>query len=535
MHRQELKSLLIMNRIGLTWPNALPVTVYAQILLSASPEEDCCVPVATMNSESDRIFSGIRPRPGAIFILRRKWWENKTTRKGQARGRLEDGVYGGWNMSSSTHPAVRSVVGDPESRKLLVDYLSRRKCDDPDMETDHDGYHSDTMIISAGLKRHEIFLVPSGYDASLAPAERQPLPSVCLIHYVQDDVAPDPRVMLPHPPIMMLRMSDGRGVPHSGAPDKAGPDGSGVNSLAAASGQGGPAGGSGSPPLATLFNPFDVAGSQRLMTQAPERPQYTPAARPSNSHNPAVPGCTAYDCLCPAAEVDGSSFLAPAVGQTHGGLQPPPHSSADGGPQLATTIAHHPTTYFFATLAQAQFQVQQWPLSCCSAPSQYSAIAPGRQQSELPAGMDTAPAARDHSPQPPQRSEGSPPSVRAAPGWMLPAAKRQRNAIPSGPKDFVNLPAFEPPVVHWRQELSQTDVEHTVTLTSSSNSVISQDQIDQAITQVLVGSTGSTSSRAECGLRYVDALQADFLDTDDLLDSFADACASPVKPVQSLV
>jgi len=208
------------SRIGLTWPNALPVAVYAQILLSVDPEGECRVPVATMSEDSGiqsrlrlgpsrtlrtdaaparagRIFANIRPRPGSIFLLRRTWWAGRESRKEQVRGRLEDGVYGGWNMSSSTHPAVRPIVGDQQQRKLVVDYLSRRKCDPAgDLEAEEP--------VPGGLKRHEIFLVDSAYDSALPPSQRSPLPNLCVIHYVQDDAQPNPRVMLPNPPVLLL-------------------------------------------------------------------------------------------------------------------------------------------------------------------------------------------------------------------------------------------------------------------------------------------------------------------------------------------
>jgi len=56
----------------------------------------------------------------------------------------------------------------------------------------------------------EIFLVESEYDSSLSPAHRSPLPNFCLVHYVQDDAAPDPRVMLPNPPVLLLNETSSR-------------------------------------------------------------------------------------------------------------------------------------------------------------------------------------------------------------------------------------------------------------------------------------------------------------------------------------
>ena len=113
------------KRIGLTWPSALPVAIYSQILQSEDPETECRVPVATIGQETGeasfasrwprtpdaktvqprltipsrksqayhcpninylfahtptgRIFPNIRPFPGAIFLLRRTWWDNRVS------------------------------------------------------------------------------------------------------------------------------------------------------------------------------------------------------------------------------------------------------------------------------------------------------------------------------------------------------------------------------------------------------------------------------------------------------------------------
>ena len=65
-------------------------------------------------------------QPGYIYLLRRPSWENCTYRSDQKRARLEDGFAGGWNPVSSTHPTLREVAGDPEGRKLLIEYLTLR-------------------------------------------------------------------------------------------------------------------------------------------------------------------------------------------------------------------------------------------------------------------------------------------------------------------------------------------------------------------------------------------------------------------------
>jgi hypothetical protein len=522
-----------MDRIGLTWPNALPLTVYAQILQSARPEEECCVPMATMDCETDRIFSGIRPRPGAIFILRRKWWESKMSRKGQTRGRLEDGVQGGWNMSSSTHPAVRSVVGDPQNRKVLVDYMSRRKSADPATATGDDGYQSDTVLISAGLKRHEIFLVDSEYDASIPPAKRQPLPSICLMHYVQDDVNPDPRVMLPHAPIMIVHHDIARDAPRLMPPGEAGLVCTGgrasaaVTDLVADSRSKDPA-----VEVPTPFKPFHLGSDQPFVGQEPRQPHYSPAARPSDPPNLIARGYRVQINRPPEAEIDGARQLAPTAGPPHHDSLPPPQPSPRNGPHLAEAIPYKPTSYFRATLAQPHVRVQQVPvLSGFCAPPQYSADPPNTQLSNLNASTGTPPAAHQVS-APISRPCGKSafPPMRAAPEWTLPVSKRQRNALSSGPTlDLLHTSASDLAAIHRRLTFEQT-----IALTTSTGSVISEGQIDQAIMQVLGESTDSTSSRAERGLRYADALQADLLNSEDLLNSFVDACVGPNQPVHNL-
>jgi hypothetical protein len=520
-----------MDRIGLTWPNSLPIAIYAQILRSSKPEEDFCVPMATLESESDRIFDGVRPRPGAIFILRREWWESKTSRKSQARGRLEDGVHGGWNMSSSTHPAVRNVIDDPQNCKLVVDYMSRRKGEDPASTTGDDGYQSDTVPISAGLKRHEIFLVPSGYNASVAPADRQPLPSVCLIHYVQDDAAPDPRVMFPQPPIMILRQGDARGALRLALLDKPGQVGVGGSAPTAAIGladdirrKGPDVEGRGSSPLALRCDFLNVGGRQPLLAEGPGRPRSSPS---SGSPNPVAYGCSADVHPSSGAEIDGSTrHLTPAEDPPHRRAPPPKE-----GPHSARPVVYKPTSYFLASLAHPNAQVLQQPTSSFSAAPQCFVDLPGSQQSERNAGDQAPPAAHMSSAQAWRRCGGDPPlPTRAAPEWMLPVFKRQRNALPSVPVDLPHSVAGESASVHPQQPFEQT-----TKLTSSISSIISDGQIDRAMMQLLGASTCSTSSRAECGLRYEDALKADFLSTEDVLDSFADVCSSPSKrTVQAL-
>jgi len=75
-------------------------------------------------------------------------------------------------MSSSTHPAVRPVVGDLQQRKLVVDYLSRRKSDplrsasdDPEAEEP----------VPGGLKRHGETCNPNPEPASPTVDEAIPL------------------------------------------------------------------------------------------------------------------------------------------------------------------------------------------------------------------------------------------------------------------------------------------------------------------------------------------------------------------------
>lgn len=172
-HASHHQSDIMTDRVGLTWPTSLPLAVYAQVLQAAP---DTLVPLVTATSEKGALLAdGVTPSPGMMLLVRRTWWEESKTRRDQARGRLEDGMSGGWNCSSSTHPSCRSIPGDPNGRRLLIDYLSRRK--PPTTASPPTG--------SPALKRHEIFLVDRSYDVSVPPDQRDPLPSTCLIHWVQ--------------------------------------------------------------------------------------------------------------------------------------------------------------------------------------------------------------------------------------------------------------------------------------------------------------------------------------------------------------
>jgi hypothetical protein len=308
--------------------------------------------------------------------------------------------------------------------------------------------------------------------------------------------------MLPRPPIMMLHQTSGRGTPRLMPPDKTSRGGRSasraapaaaiapaatvpaaiVQSVAPASrAAGGPEQSRDAPPPARPYSLFPVASTGQPRTvRVPAQPQYPAAAWPVNQPNPAGLGQATYS-------------LAPAAASP------------------SQRSAYPPTSFFLANSAQQPIQAQQWPVPLSQASPQYS--------SDHATGIGSSPDAQEQAW--PRQERAMPSSLRATPEWMLPSAKRQRNALPLADLEWHR--SLASPSSLQRQQA----FEQTVNLTTSTNSVLSQGQVDAAIMQVLEASTGSTSNRAECGLRYEDALHADFMDADDLLDSFTGCLGSP--------